>query len=501
MKFNYLILVLFVACATWRASDGEKYAGLLEKGDFEAASAFVESSKLKSETQNQLLYLFEQGTIADRLDQTDLAIEKFSEALGLIDELYTKKLSKKLESLIINDSKDVYYGSHFERSFAHYYLIKSYLKQFEKTGEKSSLDKARAVVLAWDSYFNEVNRDSNFSTSYKTDLMLKIIGAQVHELMQVRSEDQIALQLYKDALLMLGEDKIYADLLETNDLKNFVSDQILLLTQKLRPTEMVQTEKKLSRKLQDVKPGRNSILIYEKGFVPRKLAKKFSIGLKGAASLVKDEKAQKAIMTVGAEVLAQFALANLGFGFNQPVAPGTYIVTRDALRVVAQELAIEFELPVIEAPKLENKLIIDIENSKTKKSSQSEFILVASAGKLNQVVLDEEAGARYLRTGVRVLTHHLVAIAASYQIYQTIMKQTNNNTFLAKAAALTTYLAASKGLSFIEQADLRQWMSLASGFYITRVDLEQGEFVVKLSDKPLKTLAKVDQRLKVFFIN
>jgi hypothetical protein len=116
-----------------------------------------------------------------------------------------------------------YKGETYEISLMYFYLSSAYFNIYQqgfvfdanpdpKAKEKwvrreltdqqrrTYLFAARASVLAWDTFFQTLQR-SNRKTLYQSDLLVKLMGALIHEAIG-GTDLQIALQLYQDALVV-----------------------------------------------------------------------------------------------------------------------------------------------------------------------------------------------------------------------------------------------------------------------------------------------------------
>jgi hypothetical protein len=256
-----LILLLFLgACASRMKDQMRDYREAFKARDFKKASAILEKSDLKKDKKSELLWHLEKGSVSLAQEELDEAVQHFQTSVELIDKLFTVKLTSKAASLLINDASDEFYGASYERSYAHYFLARSLYARYLKTGNRLDLQGARAAILSWDSYFTELQRSATSKTLYSTDLMLKVFGGQIHEASEIRSDLQIALQLYKDALHLLGtqggifslfneksaeyvsaytskgkpDQKLYVATPASEDLKNFLHYKILSLTKEVR---------------------------------------------------------------------------------------------------------------------------------------------------------------------------------------------------------------------------------------------------------------------------
>jgi hypothetical protein len=367
----------------------DSYRTSYQAGDFEKARALLEKSQLKKEKNSHLLWSLEKGTTALALNDLDTAISSFNSALDQIDKLYTKRISTKAATFLINDASDVFYGANYERSYAHYFLSKSYYTRYLKSGARLDLQSARATILAWDTYFTEVQRAGKKSL-YHTDLMMKVFGAEIHEVSDIRSDKQISLQLYKDALLILDRQgglfslfnkknvdyiKAFEEAMEKQkapkastyektaayeDLKKFLQYKVLALTKEIRTSDFNKEAKAMGASPEIVKKAHgekaNVVLVLEEGLIPPKKGKPFNFGLKGAVDAVDNPNAKAAIAAFGTVFLTQFAMDKLNMWPTQTANPGSFIFAYETTKLAVQEAAIEFELPMIENVPLVQRL-------------------------------------------------------------------------------------------------------------------------------------------------
>ena len=515
-KFSLLLILFFLgACASKMKDQMKDYREAYSIGDYDKAEKLLNSSELKKDKRSELLWHLEKGSVASARSDETKAISHFQAALELIDKLFTTKLSAKASSLLINDASDEFYGASYERSFAHYYLSKAYYARYLKTQNKLDLQGARGTILAWDTYFTELQRSATYKTLYHTDLMLKIFGGQVHEISQIKNDQQIALQLYKDALKILEVEggifslfnkknveyikeyeasikkgelpsrKLYDETLAYQDLKDFLHYKILAMTKEVRGFDFANQVKDLRPNTDIVKRVQtetgNVVIILEEGLIPPKIGKPFNFGIKGAIASVDNQGAKAVIASVGVEFVTQFAMNKLGMGPTATASPGSFIFAHSMTKLAVQEAASEFELPMIENVPLVQRTEIFILNSKGVVVSHSPLPVISENGDLARIVLEEDVVARYTKTGTRVAIKHLIAIAAAIGVYKKL-ESTNAGDFIAKTAAMGTYVAASKGIAAMEKADTRHWTTLPQALRMTELKLAPGTYQVAVAN-------------------
>lgn len=509
--FFFSLIFILVGCASKMKDQRKEYREAYKAADFDKASGILEKSVLKEDKKSLLLWHLEKGSLSLAQSNEDEAITNFQTALELIDRLFTTKLLSKAASLLINDASDEFYGASYERSYAHYFLAKSLYARYQKTGAVSDLQGARATILAWDSYFAELQRSASSKTLYSTDLMLKIFGGQVHEVSGIRNDKQIALQLYKDALQILQtqggiyslfnekssdyikhfeaegspSEKLFSGTPARDDLKNFLSYKVLSLTKEIRGFDFDREVKTLGTPQELVKKASlgsgNVVLLFEEGLIPQKVGKPFNFGLKGAANSIESPAAKAFISTVGVDLLTAFAMNKLGMIPEVTTNPGSFIFAHDMTRLAVQEASVEFELPMIEVVSPLQRYEYFILDEKGVVIERGPLPIVSQNGEIARVVLEEDVVARYVKTGTRVAVRHILAIIAAMKVYQGLQKSSGEGgDFLAKTAAMATYVGASKGIAALEKADTRHWTTLPEAIRMAETKLSSGKYKVAL---------------------
>lgn len=504
--FFLLFLLVLGGCASWDRDEMKSYREAFAASDYMKASKLLNKSSLKKDKKSVLLWHLEKGTVDLSQGNEDSAIKHFQQALEEIDRLYTISVSQEVKSLLLDNNGNVFEGERYERSYAHYFLARSYYSRYLKMGNKLDLNGARAAILAWDTFFTEFQRSSGSRGSlYTTDLMLKVFGAQIHEVSQIRSDKQISLQLYKDAHYILNtqggifsifneknveyidafskkkkaDPKLYVKTSLYEDLNDFLQFKILALTKEVRGYEFEKEAKSLNAKQDIVKKASqgsgNVVLVFEEGFVPQKVAKVFNFGIKGAMDAVDDPKAKAFIKTVGTEAIAAFAMNKLGMSPTSAGGAGSFIFAHNVTKFAVQEAAVQFELPIIEQVSPLKRLQLFVLDEKGKVLESNPIPVITENGNIARLVLEEDAVYNYVKVGTRVAIKHIVAIVSAMQLYRTLNKG-GSNEFFAKTAAMGAYVAASKGIASMEKADTRHWTTLPHSVRISELHLKPGNY-------------------------
>lgn len=546
---NKLLIIAtasLIGCGTVGVEERKQLREFVQKKDFKKAQEVINKGKIKKDDKSQILYFLEEGRIQFGLGDFGYAAEWFNKARKLIDDYYTKSISQKLASATLNDNLENYYGEIYEVSMLHYYLAKTYyqiyltgkvseekiistkdgkskisreIKKLSNSQRKQYLFSARAEILAWDSFYKDVQR-SGRNTVFKSDLMVKLFGATIHEAIGSRNDLNTALILYQDAKKVLytvsnifktynSDYKKYTEdrlkninkLIEfipsknfspseyQNQLKDFIDEKIVNLTKRLSPGSLKQIIKREAIKNEIVKKTDNKVrnvsIVVEEGLIAEKKQKLINIGLEGALNSVESPTTKAFIQAVGVPVLSYFAMNTLNLvPKNRAMTYGEFVYGRNMAELAVRTIAIEFEIPMVEEAAPPKKLSVNIYTKDGKKVAEKSLAVVAPLGDIARQNLEESAGERLTKKGIRVAIKHAMAIVAAYQTYKT-MKDKGQGAFAGTVASLS-YIAAAKGILASEKADIRYWSTLPSNIHMTDLSLKNGEYDVKL--------ASVDQK-------
>ena len=463
------------------------------------------------------------------------SIQKLREAKELVKRLYTQRLSQKIKKAIANDNYDIFYGASYERSLIHFYLsLNHYLiwqrgwyeayspdgqnkieqKNLTQGERNSEILAARAEIVAWDSFLQTLKNEKIGVSVFKNDMLAKSFGGIIHEAVGTRNDQQIALQLYKDAKDLLLKNyngyrtfnmsykkfkkdfeklpKMKLSEVKTDyvvptsyhkSLNDFLDYKILTLTKLIRPRDfkklvrLYKPSKEMMNRVNKEKKFHNVSVVFQDGIIPNKVADKQYFGLGKALN---NSKAGP-IAKFGAAVLTVFAAEQLKLipppGSYRP--GGTYLGLRMA-EVAVKGAAISFELPkVLNKPETEFAFL-QIHDKTGNLIQERPVVLVNPLGDIAEEAIAEEATSRYFRLGTRLATKHVAAIAASFATYSAMKGNQRGNDFFARQAAVLQYLAVAKGIEASERADTRFWSTLPGNLRLTSLYLPKGEYIFKL---------------------
>jgi hypothetical protein len=122
--FVIAFLSIFLSsCSTYIARSA-RIKQSLEDRDFNAALDNIEGI---DKSRSALLYYYEKGLTLHLQDEFEASNDAFEEAEILLEELYTKSVTRELAALTVTDNMSKYRGDPFEAIFINYYKILNYL--------------------------------------------------------------------------------------------------------------------------------------------------------------------------------------------------------------------------------------------------------------------------------------------------------------------------------------------------------------------------------------
>lgn len=501
MKKSFFIFstLFLLGCSTGGRGDRFELRNFYATGAYDQGLEFIEKSKYYQDKNERLLTLMEKGMIWHAKGDYEKSSLFLDEARALSNDLYTTSISKKAEKTLLNDTYDVFYGEIYERSLLHFYLSLNAILNYQKTKKRDDLFKARAEVLAWDSFLNSVKEDRLGRSVYKNDLLLKIYGAKIHEMIGTREDRNIALQLYKDAkdvllknyntypsfnqhykdfkkdfekLAKLSLDEVKKKYIVESELqknlKDFIDDNINRLT---RPEKKNKTMKEIKTLV---------TLVLEKGLIAEKVADKSFYSLDFLAK-------EPLIALFAADVLGLLPSPN---SYNPGGAYVGIVVASAAL----QNIGIGFELPKVINTDVPKKLSLVVLDKDNKEILVKEVPLINPMGDIAEEAVFESSAWTYTRTGFRLATKHGTAIAASFATYKALGGGRKENDFLARNAAVLQYIGAAKAIEESEKADTRYWSTLPNEIRIVDLELNPGLYQLEIRQSPTEkiTLGSVE---------
>ena len=487
-KFFYFIVVLtsfLSSCASGGKDERLELKHFFETSSYDEGLKHIEKSKFYQSNDEKLLTLMEKGMLLHAKGDWEQSSLVLDEARTLSNLLYTISLSKKAEMGVVNDNLDIYYGEVYERSLLYFYLSLNAILTYQKTNNREELFRARAEVLAWNSFLNSIKEDRLGKSVYKNDLLLKIYGAKIHEIVGTYSEQQIALNLYKEAREVIFKNY------NTYPSFNHFYNNFKLNFEKLKDLPITVVRKKYISETEHQKNVQDYIdhsifrlsnatkenvkdlevavtLIFEKGIIAEKVAVKSFYGLDFLAK-------EPLVALFVADVLGLMPSVN---SYN----PGGAFLAIGTASLAINSVGITFELPKIlniNSPKKQTLIVSSLEG---RVLLSKDIALINPLGDIAEEAIYEASAWTYTRVGIRLVTKHTSAILASFATYKALGGGGRNgaDNFLARNAALLQYIGAAKLIEKSEKADTRNWSTLPNEIRLIDLNLLPGTYHLEM---------------------
>lgn len=506
-NFSYFILsLLFIGllgCATNSTKEQTKIRDLLNEKKYTAALEVLEKSKLKEEKSDQVLYLMELGSLYFYQGNFTQAALSWQKALELISAQYTK-ISQVTMSTVVSDTLKDFTPKDYEISYLYYHQALAFYFQYLKTQDRNFLLQARASIVAWDVFLQNIKIDKKFKNLYFDDFYARFFAGLIHESLAERSDLQIAYQLYKDAyqLFLLQapsyvrfsnsheqsftyadelmktvqskenwREKLKALSLKNSKLTNpnfqktrqLLASKILHLAKSIRKNELKKLQAEYDIKMDTA--DYNAIIMTHSGWMSPLVAKKIRLSISAAS---KDASTSQAVLTAVAQagflVFAAKVLGNSSNSNNSSAPAVNYSIygTGDFTELTAGAASLEFELPSVTVPNVQTTQKISLTVQNLNKNLESELIPVQSFDDVIFQTTERQKALDLFLKGSRFAAKHITAMIGAYGIYKSMTAKNANNEGFAKLAAMASYMGAAKLISVSEHADVRFWSLLPS---------------------------------------
>ncbi len=234
-------------------------------GDLGAARTFLEDRKPGGEG---LPYLMEMGLVLRLQDDFPASNVTFESAEVLVEDLYTKSLSKEALSLALNDEVRPYDGESWERVLVNYYRALNYIDLGEYEG---ALVECRKI-----NHKLEVYADSDDTPpTYRSDAFAEYLTALLYEAGGEMNDAWVSLRLadeafahYEDAYGVPAPSFVAQDLLRVAEAQGY-HDDVARLRERFPDTTWRSTE--------DLLQNGEIVVFYEEGFVPAKIQQEITL--------------------------------------------------------------------------------------------------------------------------------------------------------------------------------------------------------------------------------
>jgi hypothetical protein len=502
---KFFLFLLLVGCSLFRSDQDANLRDLVVSGQFEAAQKSLKNSFYKADTNTMITHL-ESALLEFEQKKYSQAARSFNDVIEDYDKMYRTKTSEKITSTIFNENSKTYKPEAYEMASTYIYSALSFLLDYQKTGSKNTnlIYSARAQMVGLDSFFQYYNREVE-NSFYKHDITAKMLAATIHETLATRNDLQIALQLYKDAMDLLQKDALvyklfnkkaenYFSLSKSNEkldkaseftthyseLKNFLQFKIVQLTFIFRAAEAKTLQKKWNvTDLESVKDGELVSIILPINFIAKKKAKVYSFGLQTAIESAPDSNSKAMIANIGSSVISHFMTSILKMGPTKVSNPMNDMATHQMGQIAATQLAVEFELPIIEQNDPEYISKVTIKNNKNEILKTLSPVVMGATSEVAEYNLKESSTYLYTKKGIRIAAKYVLAVLSSIQVYRTLNGgKLEGENILARAAAMATFVSATKGVALSEKADTRFVSLFPAGFQMAQTNLSAGVYSV-----------------------
>lgn len=481
---RFLLISLALAqlsCASGLRKEQEQVRSLYSQKDYAKALDFLKESKLKQDPENRLLYLMLKGRLEFLLKDYSTAARTFDEANQLVDRLYTKSVKETLLSGVLNENVKTFYARPYERSLLFHYQAMSFFLM-SQSGELSSEERksirsrAKAVMLAWDTFIKDLSRSSREETIFDDSLSARLMAAKVHELLNTRSDRRVALQLYKDALVLLRQRAgAYASF--SSDYEKHLEALLESKKDKIEPELLTSTyrelEKFLQVKIASLGKTSNSkskevttqvTLFYESELLPSIKPQYIRMNLNTILKQSKDPVLRREVELSGIGALDNARAGRLAQGALM-------------LELIMQA-GVEFEVGQIPAPLAAQELLqVEVQKKKAEEYvnyGQNNLVPVIPLSDMAYFMEKERSRNYALKKGARIALKYIVAIIAAQKSYEMFKK--NNDESHARMMALGQYILSSRLIGLSEKADVRQWVNLPANVYLSEFNLLPGDY-------------------------
>ncbi|WP_010520382.1 COG3014 family protein [Aquimarina agarivorans] len=252
------LVLLTTSCATYN-SKSEIFQAKLQQGNIEGALASVEKNKFLLKPRNKLLYLLEKGKLSYLKGDYNASNLLFNQADNLI-ESNVSSVGSQILGTLLNPEKETYKGEDFEKVAIHYYKALNYafLNQYDE-----ALVEAKRINLQL-LQLNEKYPQGK-KNHYKDDAFAHNLQGLLYEALGDINNAFIA---YRNAVdLYLQNNGIYMGVAVPDQLKQ---DLLRTATDIGFADQVIRYEEKLNTKYQSGSKDNEVVVFWENGLVPYK---------------------------------------------------------------------------------------------------------------------------------------------------------------------------------------------------------------------------------------
>lgn len=481
MRVIYFLCFFLFSCSTVHRAEQAVIRHLVLEGKRDDAITFLDKTEFKNQSHNKLLYFLEKSILEHDVGHYALSNDYLYQARQFLNE-HQKSISKSIASVVGSEYAKDYIGTSIERSIIPFYTALNFLElamasDISFSEKRAKLFSARAAVLEWDIFFKNLKEEEK-ETLFQSDLLVKIFGAQVHEIIGDNTEKMIALDLYKDTWKLLSqyvylfqsynenfEECVKKSASKCNSkttlhyqkLKDFVQGQITGLSHQLnRPLDI-----KFEKKLEASDVGNKKILLQVDLLSPMQAVSHYYPIL-------------TTYMPVGPN--RYFAHQTLGLSYyNDPYYNNPYWFGTPTFAVSTGTLAVSFEIPkFIHEPVKRFPEKIIFKDSSAKILSEASLVLAGPLEDFYQLNFQEKMKGLYPKIVTQLITKYASAITSALVVYNSFTSKNKNQMgqdFFARLAAQASFWGVVKGFEAFQKADTRYLSTLPKNIYLTSTSI------------------------------
>ncbi|MGY5351523.1 COG3014 family protein [Wenyingzhuangia sp. IMCC45533] len=442
------VLIGLSSCASYHDLSA-KYQQQLQSQNYQSALTSVDKNKFLKKDRNKLLFYLEKGKLAHINKNYKLSNEYFNKADDFI-EFYKKNLANKVLGVITNPEKETYQGEDFEKVAIHYYKALNYI--FLNLYDEALVEAKRInleLLKINDSYpEGKKNRYSNDAFALSLQGLIYEATGNINDAF-IAYRNAVELYAKQDGSFfgVSMPDQLKHDVINTAHVLGFYAEEARFSKLFGKTYDSNFTKKK------------SVVVFWENGLIPYKSQTYFTF---------------TAIPGINSNFIS-FNNQELGLSFNVP-RRGSVSNSFSDLNII------NVSFPKYEVrPTYYAQALIGVKENEMKR-----FQLAQNY---------EEIATKTLKDRTAREIGKLVLRVATKKIAEGVVANQNQN------------LGAILGLinAFTEKSDTRNWQTLPSKIYYSRIDVEnETSLKIKLVDKngaeKLDNIS-INPNLKLNFIN
>jgi hypothetical protein len=177
IRFSPLLLCIFLfsSCAP-SIKHYPRINQCLLSQDYDSAYKLVKANKKAYAKRNAVLYYLDEGIISHFAGRYGESNQSFSKAESIMEELYTKSLSKEAASFLISDLTISYRGEDFERAMVNLFMALNYVGLGSWEDALVEARKVDSKLMVINSQYDEEKRNV-----YKEDGFIRFLMGALYE--------------------------------------------------------------------------------------------------------------------------------------------------------------------------------------------------------------------------------------------------------------------------------------------------------------------------------